>query len=321
MPGGSGCIRAGRDLPLCAAPGRECAALPVRGARSESGKGGGGGRLCRGPAGTFRQGADRVFRYQETVSIPGTGYDRTVFRYSDWGLSVESSEERSRAGDHCGRASGVADSGLGGALRQAEGRGGCPGGTGQIHGILLLRGLCGPESGGRAGEEADGDRHGPAHAGDGDAPVFGAVRYGAGRRGGAQGGAEGLRRRPGGADRGAGEVHPCPGGGGVQHQFPQAAGGGALRHHEAPRGQEDQDRVFHGGGRAGEAFGGGPHRQGHPGIPPAYQAEVHLCGRAGRLHRGGQEDPHQLQPDHHGHGPHQLHGAQPPEHPHAHGAG
>ena len=47
--------------------------------------------------------------------------------------------------------------------------------------------------------------------------------------------------------------------------------------------KKDQDRVVHQRGGTGEAAGTAPHHRGDPGVPPAHQAEIHLCRRAGKV--------------------------------------
>ena len=64
-----------------------------------------------------------------------------------------------------------------------------------------------------------------------------------------------------------------------------------------------------------------PHCGGRIGIPAVQQAEKHLCRRPAEGHRRRRPHPHQLPDDGNGHRPPVLHGAQPPEHPHPHGAG
>ena len=65
-----------------------------------------------------------------------------------------------------------------------------------------------------------------------------------------------------------------------------------------------------------EKLGAGlSHRVGDPGIPAADQAEIHLCGRTGALHRRGRQDPYHLPPDHHGHRAFKQHRAESAEYP------
>ena len=64
-----------------------------------------------------------------------------------------------------------------------------------------------------------------------------------------------------------------------------------------------------------------PHCGGRAGVPAVQQTEKHLCRRPAEGHRRRRPHPHQLPDDGNGHRPPVLHGAQPPEHPHPHGAG
>ena len=85
---------------------------------------------------------------------------------------------------------------------------------------------------------------------------------------------------------------------------------------QAHAGEEDQDRLFHGRGRAGNPCCAGPGSREDPCPSQAFEAEVHVRGRAAPA--GQREDrppPYALRADRSGHRPACQQGPQPPEHP------
>ena len=56
---------------------------------------------------------------------------------------------------------------------------------------------------------------------------------------------------------------------------------------KAPGRKENQERIFHGGGRAGEAGAQSPDRSEDSEIPAACEIKIDLCGRTGKLYSGG----------------------------------
>ena len=66
--------------------------------------------------------------------------------------------------------------------------------------------------------------------------------------------------------------------------------------------QEDEDRLFDGGGCFRPSGTGLSDCGGYFRVQAADQAKVHLCGRSGELYRRGRKNPHVIQSDHHGDG-------------------